>query len=80
MLRLPENIILDDMDGCRVEFNLPAGINRAYVERTAARKRSFGDKRNLAGSFEKYVGVLFIQMRIFSSGFCIINCPRGMES
>lgn len=26
---LPENIILDDMDGCRVEFNLPGENNEA---------------------------------------------------
>lgn len=25
---LPENIILDDMDGCRVEFNLPVRITK----------------------------------------------------
>lgn len=44
---LPENIILDDMDGCRVEFNLPGENNEAgqvivrVVKATILRQEKF---------------------------------------
>lgn len=79
---LPENIILDDMDGCRVEFNLPGENNEAGQVIVRVSKGDHSETREIPlASFEKNMPSFTIQMRIFSpSGFCNINCPGRHES
>ncbi len=78
---LPENIIPDDMDGCRVEFNLPGENNEAGQVIVRVSKGDHSETREIPlASFEKNMPSFTIQMRIFSpSGFCNINCPGGMN-
>lgn len=53
---LPENIILEDMDGCRVEFNLPGENNEAEQVIVRVSKGDHSETREIPlVSFEKYV-------------------------
>lgn len=78
---LPENIILDDMDGCRVEFNLPGENNEAGQVIVRVSKGDHSETREIPLVSLKNMSSFTIQMRIFSpSGFCNINCPGRHES
>lgn len=53
---LPENIILEDMDGYRVEFNLPGENNEAEQVIVRVSKGDNSETREIPfASFEKYV-------------------------
>lgn len=53
---LPENIILEDMDGYRVEFNLPGENNEAEQVIVRVSKGDHSETREIPlVSFEKYV-------------------------
>lgn len=57
---LPENIILDDMDGCRVEFNLPGENNEAGQVIVRVSKGDHSETREIPlASFEKYAELYY---------------------
>ncbi len=63
---MPENIILEDMGGFRVEFNLPGENNEAGQVIVRVSKGDNSETREIPlVSFEKYVEFT-IQIRIFS--------------
>ncbi|EAA8323223.1 type III secretion system effector PipB2 [Salmonella enterica subsp. enterica serovar Oranienburg] len=59
---LPENIILEDMDGCRVEFNLPGENNEAEQVIVRVSKGDHSETREIPlVSFEKICRVLLFR-------------------
>ncbi|EBZ7423814.1 type III secretion system effector PipB2 [Salmonella enterica subsp. enterica serovar Bonariensis] len=59
---LPENIILDDMDGCRVEFNLPGENNEAEQVIVRVSKGDHSETREIPfDSFEKICRALLFR-------------------
>ncbi|EGG2644339.1 type III secretion system effector PipB2 [Salmonella enterica] len=59
---LPENIILDDMDGCRVEFNLPGENNEAGQVIVRVSKGDHSETREIPlVSFEKICRALLFR-------------------
>ncbi|EIV1573460.1 type III secretion system effector PipB2 [Salmonella enterica] len=59
---LPENIILDDVDGCRVEFNLPGENNEAEQVIVRVSKGDNSETREIPfASFEKICRVLLFR-------------------
>lgn len=64
---LPENIILDDMDGCRVEFNLPGENNEAGQVIVRVSKGDHSETREIPlVSFEKYVELYYSDANFLS--------------
>lgn len=64
---LPENIILDDMDGCRVEFNLPGENNEAGQVIVRVSKGDHSETREIPlASFEKYAELYYSDANFLS--------------
>lgn len=78
---LPENLILDDIDGCRVEFSLHGDNNETGHVIVRVSKGGNSEMREIPlASFEKNMSSFTIQIRVFSpSGFCNVNCRGGMN-
>lgn len=64
---LPENIILEDMGGCRVEFNLPGENNEAGQVIVRVSKGDHSEMREIPlASFEKYVELYYSEPSFLS--------------
>ncbi|EDS5514446.1 type III secretion system effector PipB2 [Salmonella enterica subsp. enterica] len=75
---LPENIILDDMDGCRVEFNLPSENNEAGQVIVRVSKGDHSETREIPlVSFEKICRVLLFRCEFSLPQDSVILTAQG---
>lgn len=75
---LPENIILDDMDGCRVEFNLPGENNEAGQVIVRVSKGDHSETREIPlVSFEKICRVLLFRCEFSLPQDSVILTAQG---
>ncbi|EAX5533157.1 type III secretion system effector PipB2 [Salmonella enterica] len=75
---LPENIILDDMDGCRVEFNLPGENNEAGQVIVRVSKGDHSETREIPlASFEKICRALLFRCEFSLPQDSVILTAQG---
>ncbi|SUG51344.1 effector protein PipB2 [Salmonella enterica subsp. arizonae] len=75
---LPENIILDDMDGCRVEFNLPGENNEAGQVIVRVSKGGNSETREIPlASFEKICRALLFRCEFSLPQDSVILTAQG---
>ncbi|EAA3728885.1 type III secretion system effector PipB2 [Salmonella enterica] len=75
---LPENIILDDMDGCRVEFNLPGENNEAGQVIVRVSKGDHSETREIPlVSFEKICRALLFRCEFSLPQDSVILTAQG---
>ncbi|EED4851040.1 type III secretion system effector PipB2 [Salmonella enterica subsp. arizonae] len=75
---LPENIILDDMDGCRVEFNLPGENNEAGQVIVRVSKGGNTETREIPlASFEKTCRALLFRCEFSLPQDSVILTAQG---
>lgn len=75
---LPENIILDDMDGCRVEFNLPGENNEAEQVIVRVSKGDHSETREIPfDSFEKICRALLFRCEFSLPHDSVMLTARG---
>lgn len=75
---LPENLILDDMDGCRVEFSLPGDNNETGHVIVRVSKGGNSETREIpADCFEKVCRTLLFRCECSLPQDAIILTPQG---
>lgn len=75
---LPENIILDDVDGCRVEFNLPGDNNEARQVIVRVSKGGNSETREIPlASFEKVCRALLFRTEFSLPQDSVILTAQG---
>ncbi|ECH9261334.1 type III secretion system effector PipB2 [Salmonella enterica subsp. enterica] len=75
---LPENIILEDMDGCRVEFNLPGDNNEAGQVIVRVSKGGNSEAREIPlASFEKICRALLFRCEFSLPQDSVILTAQG---
>lgn len=75
---LPENIILEDMDGCRVEFNLPGENNEAGQVIVRVSKGDHSEMREIPlASFEKICRALLFRCEFSLPQDSVILTAQG---
>ncbi|MFF28018.1 type III secretion system effector PipB2, partial [Salmonella enterica] len=75
---LPENIVLEDMDGCRVEFNLPGENNEAGQVIVRVSKGDHSEMREIPlASFEKICRALLFRCEFSLPQDSVILTAQG---